>query len=272
MSASRPTNSNAVAGSSRRRGPPPSPPPTGPSTDYTTTPDYDAPINKLVMKCVHACWDEGILDSSTAETAADFLLRILSTFYTNESTLENYAVATLKFSRKQLVQGGDRLKQIGVHVLSVEEMRQQGGEVREGWFLAIIEVEGRVKVSADLPKNGSEALGRNWSQYNPGTMMTNIGVKSTGDGSLVLSPIKCNLCGMQGKLLKCSACGMTRYCSKECQTKHWPDHKKLCKLYRASVQDIATGAINPDEIMNAPGLLKRSVPECDGERIKKNKK
>ncbi|KIO27666.1 hypothetical protein M407DRAFT_232456 [Tulasnella calospora MUT 4182] len=32
------------------------------------------------------------------------------------------------------------------------------------------------------------------------------------------------------KLLKCLRCGIATYCSKECQKKHWPDHKPQCDL------------------------------------------
>jgi hypothetical protein len=31
---------------------------------------------------------------------------------------------------------------------------------------------------------------------------------------------------------KCSACDVTRYCSKECQRKHWKNHKEQCKKYQ----------------------------------------
>ena len=31
-------------------------------------------------------------------------------------------------------------------------------------------------------------------------------------------------------MLKCSRCG-TAYCSKDCQVKDWPEHKKQCKIW-----------------------------------------
>jgi len=36
---------------------------------------------------------------------------------------------------------------------------------------------------------------------------------------------------------KCSACDVTRYCSKECQRKHWKNHKEQCKEYQKADED-----------------------------------
>jgi hypothetical protein len=39
----------------------------------------------------------------------------------------------------------------------------------------------------------------------------------------------CAVCQTQGeKLLKCGCCRLAEYCSKECQKKAWPEHKKTC--------------------------------------------
>lgn len=32
----------------------------------------------------------------------------------------------------------------------------------------------------------------------------------------------------EGKLKRCTGCGVAKYCSKECQTAHWKEHKKVC--------------------------------------------
>ena len=39
----------------------------------------------------------------------------------------------------------------------------------------------------------------------------------------------CLVCQKQGRLMKCRRCKVARYCSVECQTAHWPVHKKTCE-------------------------------------------
>lgn len=47
--------------------------------------------------------------------------------------------------------------------------------------------------------------------------------------------LKCEFCRKSSikTMPACSACKMTYYCNKECQTKHWADHKKECPGWRA---------------------------------------
>jgi hypothetical protein len=40
---------------------------------------------------------------------------------------------------------------------------------------------------------------------------------------------ECHLCGIKGKMLKCSNCLGSYYCSKECQKLHYKEHKSNCK-------------------------------------------
>ncbi|XP_059800385.1 zinc finger MYND domain-containing protein 10 isoform X2 [Hypanus sabinus] len=40
---------------------------------------------------------------------------------------------------------------------------------------------------------------------------------------------KCGFCGAEAAK-RCSRCQVERYCSRECQVKHWPKHKKACDL------------------------------------------
>lgn len=39
--------------------------------------------------------------------------------------------------------------------------------------------------------------------------------------------------GQQQQMMACARCKVTYYCSKDCQRRHWPEHKKTCKPYVA---------------------------------------
>lgn len=39
----------------------------------------------------------------------------------------------------------------------------------------------------------------------------------------------CDICGKQGKLLRCAGCKARWYCSKACQSSDWPSHRANCK-------------------------------------------
>mmetsp|Transcript_175 Transcript_175/g.324 ORF Transcript_175/g.324 Transcript_175/m.324 type:complete len:571 (+) Transcript_175:138-1850(+) len=43
--------------------------------------------------------------------------------------------------------------------------------------------------------------------------------------------------GMNTALFKCSGCKVVKYCSRECQKKDWPKHKKHCKVLGSMVKD-----------------------------------
>ena len=51
-------------------------------------------------------------------------------------------------------------------------------------------------------------------------------------GEYKMSKISCNVCMKENKddIQVCSRCKSRRYCSRECQTKDWSDHKKLCRV------------------------------------------
>jgi len=46
---------------------------------------------------------------------------------------------------------------------------------------------------------------------------------------------------VKGKAHLCSGCRTARYCSRECQTRHWPDHKPVCKALKAAAAAAAAG-------------------------------
>jgi hypothetical protein len=51
----------------------------------------------------------------------------------------------------------------------------------------------------------------------------------------------CADCGKEGgvSLKACKSCMQVKYCNAECQKKHWPTHKKDCKLRAAELRDEA---------------------------------
>ncbi|CAL4236317.1 unnamed protein product, partial [Meganyctiphanes norvegica] len=44
----------------------------------------------------------------------------------------------------------------------------------------------------------------------------------------------CGICGVSGNAVRfmCTACRLSRYCSKEHQVAHWKIHKKMCSSFR----------------------------------------
>jgi hypothetical protein len=62
----------------------------------------------------------------------------------------------------------------------------------------------------------------------------------------------CRACGETGaKMPKCSRCETVSYCSKECQARDWPTHKKMCKQMKA----------NNEAYARVHGLQSRDSPE-----------
>ena len=59
---------------------------------------------------------------------------------------------------------------------------------------------------------------------------------STDDKDVVLSV--CANCGKEGSKLKaCTACKLVKYCNRECQITHRPQHKKECRKRASELHD-----------------------------------
>ena len=60
-----------------------------------------------------------------------------------------------------------------------------------------------------------------------------LNARKTAPDSIVEKPdVKtdlCASCGTSEANSSCSVCKVTRYCSRECQTSHWKEHKPVCK-------------------------------------------
>jgi len=53
---------------------------------------------------------------------------------------------------------------------------------------------------------------------------------------------QCGFSGVPNKLRKCSGCYVARYCSRECQDKHWSLHKIECRNLAVSIDDVMAEA------------------------------
>mmetsp|Transcript_85462 Transcript_85462/g.171112 ORF Transcript_85462/g.171112 Transcript_85462/m.171112 type:complete len:538 (-) Transcript_85462:796-2409(-) len=63
----------------------------------------------------------------------------------------------------------------------------------------------------------------------------------TLEATEVKEVVVCAACGKEKASQVCSRCKETRYCSRECQTKHWKsDHKAVCKKPEDATKDLVT--------------------------------
>ena len=71
----------------------------------------------------------------------------------------------------------------------------------------------------------------------------------------------CAECGKEGgaSLKICKSCMLVKYCNAECQHKHWPKHKKLCKQRAAELRDEALFKDPPAKETLPPATIS-SVP------------
>ena len=83
----------------------------------------------------------------------------------------------------------------------------------------------------------------------------------------------CTACGKDGDgLKKCVACMMVKYCSRECQIAHRPQHKKACKKRAAELYDEKQfKEVEPDEcpicMLPLPNIDETTIKSCCGKRI-----
>ena len=75
--------------------------------------------------------------------------------------------------------------------------------------------------------------------------------KEEADRQHALRTLACSLCGKPNSTKVCSRCKAARYCSKECQTRHWGEgHKQACQ-----VQDLCPKCHAPMGSAGAKGAL-----------------
>jgi hypothetical protein len=52
-------------------------------------------------------------------------------------------------------------------------------------------------------------------------------------------------------LRRCTGCGVFHYCDSSCQGRHWPRHRRLCKLYKELISSDEWKGLLPDERTDA---------------------
>ena len=96
---------------------------------------------------------------------------------------------------------------------------------------------------------------------------------STDDKDVVLSV--CANCGKEGSKLKaCTACKLVKYCNRECQITHRPQHKKECRKRASELHDEKLFKQPPSKddcpicFLQLPSLLTgRRYQSCCGKQI-----
>ena len=93
--------------------------------------------------------------------------------------------------------------------------------------------------AAAAERIGSMSLGKSVEEKDNETEKTEAEENGT-------TPTKfCSACDKEGSALKkCTACKCVWYCDKECQNKHWKEHRKECKLIKKELDKRGGGKID----------------------------
>lgn len=97
----------------------------------------------------------------------------------------------------------------------------------------------RAYVAGDAGKRDKVLLGNKYVRETGSLCASTDGYEWDTEGSADLAELlnqvasHCSACGKaDDTLMRCSACQRTFYCTKECQSRHWKSHKRLCKVWR----------------------------------------
>jgi hypothetical protein len=108
------------------------------------------------------------------------------------------------------------------HVIGLYNMRRKDTQVSEIYSNAI-------SLSGKLPKTENGILSSEDIEKLKSIDGFDVLVKKGTIALVQKIPNECSVCGeKEKKLMSCSRCKKTKYCSVECQKKDWKEHKKCC--------------------------------------------
>jgi len=121
------------------------------------------------------------------------------------------------------------------------------------------------------PNNTNAGTMKNSNGVNPNDIQTDKDKESKTNDDIVVCPIisSCANCGKgeenSGDLKVCAACKMVKYCNRECQLAHHPQHKQECKKRAAELHDVKLFK-QPPEADECPICFLPPPPEAGGMR------
>lgn len=72
----------------------------------------------------------------------------------------------------------------------------------------------------------------------------------------------CAKCSRENASFRCGACRQANYCSRECQSGHWAEHKPTCRSHQTVQVVVVDGAITRDQRMSRVEMDRLSWEEC----------
>jgi hypothetical protein len=197
--------------------------------------DKRSPMGIFALRCFRTCVQNGILTDAdnTDDKAANYFYNVISLLYNSASNTKELGRAWVNLTKKQVKK--TKLDHLKFNRTDKQDVSKEQYNVIEGYFHFCIEIEDELEVEGYLPYDWRAAFGNDWKEFESwatGGTVVYEAVKDINENDFDLSFTQCNMCGKEDKLQKCGRCGFVRYCSVECQEKHWPEHKKMCKFYR----------------------------------------